>query len=386
MANPLPASFLNFPIVDPKTGQPTIDFLRFLQNLLGQTANLNLDGSLNGGSGGAVDPATLAAQVANLDSNGIVKPAGIDMSRAYVNKYLNYIPDGGGRYSVTAVDGSNKALIDFSQSGHVNKTLDNVPNGSLRYAVVTIDANGRAIIDFSQTAHLNKTLDNVGDGTSYGRTPVQVGAEGFVANGNFLSGSSGWNSISGYPATLTVITGSGSPYSGNYAQVATSVQFGGFQQSRKFAVVPGEQYKLSAYLYSGNGDTASANLVFYNQSGVFVGQLNLQTSSAAWIYKTSSTTVPAGSAYAVVTIQDYSATPAGTGYVAFANVQAWRMRDTPDIYNNAISQAASGSNGTNYGTVNTWITGANAAVAGGGLVLRFFSTSCSTTARLWGRP
>jgi hypothetical protein len=101
MANPLPASFLNFPIVDPKTGQATVDFTRWLTQVISQLANLTLDGNLNAGTGQQIDPATLAKQIANLDSNGIVMPNGIDLSRSYVNKYLDYINDGvnGGRFA-----------------------------------------------------------------------------------------------------------------------------------------------------------------------------------------------------------------------------------------------------------------------------------------------
>src|SRR5690348_887008 len=94
MANPLPAGFLNFPIVDVKTGRASLDFLRFLTQLLGQTANLNLDGSLDGGSKGQIATAVLAGQIANLDANGVVLPNGVDLSRAYVNKFLDYINDG----------------------------------------------------------------------------------------------------------------------------------------------------------------------------------------------------------------------------------------------------------------------------------------------------
>ncbi len=172
MANPLPAQFLNFPIVDPKTGMPTIDFQRWLQQVVAMTSNLNLDGSINGGSSGQIDPATLAAQVANLDSNGIVMPGGIDMSRSYINKYLDYISDGTNRKAVTAIDSSGKALIDFSQSGHLYKIIDNIPDGTTRKAVTAIDSSGKALIDFSQSAHVGKHLGNIPDDSTSSRYAV----------------------------------------------------------------------------------------------------------------------------------------------------------------------------------------------------------------------
>lgn len=91
------------------------------------------------------------------------------------SKHVDIIPDGStfGRPILTRLNGG-KPLIDFSEAIHLNKNLDNLPDGSGRFSVVngaglkavsSVDGANKALIDFSQGGHTNKNLDNVADGT-----------------------------------------------------------------------------------------------------------------------------------------------------------------------------------------------------------------------------
>jgi hypothetical protein len=53
--------------------------------------------------------------------------------------------------------------INFASGLHTNKNLDNIANGASNFAVKAVDGSGKAIIDFSQ-AHNNKTMQYVSDG------------------------------------------------------------------------------------------------------------------------------------------------------------------------------------------------------------------------------
>ena len=72
------------------------------------------------------------------------------------------------RVSTTALSGNQ---VDLSQSGVINKSLDHITDGSGRYAVgngaglkgvASVDGSNLALVDFSQ-AHTNKNLDNISD-------------------------------------------------------------------------------------------------------------------------------------------------------------------------------------------------------------------------------
>ena len=102
------------------------------------THTANDTSNVNGVAAATISQGAGRANAA-IDSTNIVVASGIDLSRAYINKTLTNIPDGSGRFAVTnisggnavsSVDSNNRALIDFSQSGHLYKTLDNINNGA----------------------------------------------------------------------------------------------------------------------------------------------------------------------------------------------------------------------------------------------------------------
>lgn len=136
------------PIVDPKTGYPSRDFLKWLQHIEAKTdQTLSLDGqvigNITGDFGGTLTdsatvqgaPASLAAQIANLDANGVVLPNGLDMSRAYVGKLTSNIPEGGTSYYAgehgADITGNHQSATTASIGNH---SQDDLPDGTKRFA------------------------------------------------------------------------------------------------------------------------------------------------------------------------------------------------------------------------------------------------------------
>jgi hypothetical protein len=429
MANPIPAAFLNFPIVDPKTGRPSIDFLRWLTQMMGQTRNLNLNGSLNGGSGGQIDPAVLAGQVANLDANGVVLPNGVDLSRAYVNKYLDYISDGpnysrtlgayvtsgvpynfkGAWSSVTAyLKGAEVsyqsnywlALLPSTNSapaiGNSNwqllgpVSLDNLGDGSTYSKTLASYVSSGVPYNYKGTwssvtsypkgaevSYLNNywlalanntnsapaagnanwqllgptTLDNLADGPIYLRRQGDASNENIVQNGDFTNGTAFWN--------VNTTTVSESDPWGNTRTCGRSVSvfsFGFISPSPIWRVAPGDLYVFDFWYKTGGTGTWQ----LFNGPGVGGPSLGAPT---VWTHFIFQWTV--GSTNYQLQPQ-FVNTSATAGTIDLAAVTVRKVRDTPDVQNNAISQAASGSTGVVNGTVNVYMDGASSALAGGG--------------------
>ncbi len=100
------------------------------------THTANDTSNVNGVAAATISQGAGRANAA-IDSTNIVVASGIDMSRAYLNKNLGNMADGTARFAVTnaagmagvaSVDPNNRALIDFSQTGHLNKTLAYIPD------------------------------------------------------------------------------------------------------------------------------------------------------------------------------------------------------------------------------------------------------------------
>lgn len=102
MSNPLPGRFFQGPIVDPKTGQPTEMFLKWLQYLEGKTPN--------------------------LDQIGVVTAKGADFTRSYTNKNTDNVPDGS--YSLRSYQQGSSALV-VDNAGFEMSTTVPVPGWSL---------------------------------------------------------------------------------------------------------------------------------------------------------------------------------------------------------------------------------------------------------------
>jgi hypothetical protein len=106
--------------------------------------------------------------------------------------------------------------------------------------------------------------------------------------------------------------------------------------TRKFAVTPGETYKVGGYLYtptldsSGNG--ASLQLAFYDGSGNFISVVAAtQTTAATWQYLTASGQVPANAQYAQLLLCPYDTGSLPNNMVTcYASVNAWRVRSLAD--------------------------------------------------------
>lgn len=372
MANPLPAQFLNFPIVDPKTGLPTSDFQRWMTQTISRLANLNLDGTLNGGSGGQVDPAVLAGQVANLDANGIVLPNGIDMSRAYINKFLQYIPDGGGRYAALVPnlatqdnlpDGSSysRTLAAYVASGVPYNFLGawssvtaypkgaEVSSGNNYWLALLPSTNSAPAIGNANWQLLGPTsLDSLNDGTNYLRTTSSTGSALIVDNPNFQNGTAGWTAGS---ATVAVDTVSPST-NGKSLKVTTATQFAGMVSNRTWKVSPGDVIYASSQWKSDGTFVMGGGFIVYDGSGAVLVFHDLGSySGTTWQQFTTTFTMPANADHFIWQMDRADA--AGGSHSAWVtDIQLVRTSRTSDVQDGAINVNVTGSN-TAVGVITT---------------------------------
>jgi hypothetical protein len=91
------------------------------------------------------------------------------------------VPNGGGHNSVTGIDGSGLALIDFTQ-GHFSKNLDNVADTGTRFAAAQAGADKTSSNTASDTAHVNgATAAAISDGA--GRAQAGFDSSGYLVTG-----------------------------------------------------------------------------------------------------------------------------------------------------------------------------------------------------------
>uniref|UniRef100_UPI00261B66F6 Hint domain-containing protein n=1 Tax=Haloactinopolyspora sp. TaxID=1966353 RepID=UPI00261B66F6 len=282
---------------------------------------------------------------AAIDSTNVVVSSGVDFSRPYTNKTLTNIPDGAGRYAVTNigggnavsyVDGNNRALIDFSQSGHLYKSLQYLSDGGGRYAVTNIaggnavsyvDGNNRALIDFSQSGHLNKgalatanNADGVPAGTSFAIPTLHVGAEGLVENGDFLNGFAGWVPLSG----AEVQTGNG-PFTNAQYAAFTAPQHSNMHTQRSYACTPGDVYLVVGWLWQSAANAATLGLLCFDGSG---SELSAPFSPAfaatdTWTYVRAQITIPANCAYFIPYVAQFAS---GSNEVLATAINVYKVR------------------------------------------------------------
>ena len=282
---------------------------------------------------------------AAIDSTNVVVSSGVDFSRPYTNKTLTNIPDGAGRYAVTNigggnavsyVDGNNRALIDFSQSGHLYKSLQYLSDGGGRYAVTNIaggnavsyvDGNNRALIDFSQSGHLNKgalatanNADGVPAGTSFAIPTLHVGAEGLVENGDFLNGFAGWVPLSG----AEVQTGNG-PFTNAQYAAFTAPQYSNMHTQRSYACTPGDVYLVVGWLWQSAANAATLGLLCFDGSG---SELSAPFSPAfaatdTWTYVRAQITIPANCAYFIPYVAQFAS---GSNEVLATAINVYKVR------------------------------------------------------------
>lgn len=197
----------------------------------------------------------------------------------------------------SAIDSGNLIVagsIDFSRS-YLNKTLDYVPNGTARFGVGYIDSNNRALIDFSQGGHLNKTLDNVDDGSNFIRQQLITGQALVVPNPNFANGVSGWS------GSATVTQASSSPFTnGKSMKLTASAQYAQATQSTEYKVSPGDVIHFGAYLLSDGTFSVYGQLIAYDGSGNSLGQFGSSlgvTTTTTWQFFSLDATAPSNAAY-----------------------------------------------------------------------------------------
>ena len=187
------------------------------------------------------------------------------------------------------------------------RSLDEVPNGAsgTRNAVSAIDPNNRALIDLSQGGHLNKNLDNIADSQTYLRTVQQSQAE-TVDNANFESSTSlpvpGWTAES---ATLSYATSTNAYEGAQSLNVTTTLQYGAAQSNRQYACTAGDVFYVSGAITNTiNTGPATIMLLFYNASGVSVGNGGPSSVMQGWHTYSGQVIAPAGSVYFVIRLQN----------------------------------------------------------------------------------
>jgi hypothetical protein len=168
------------------------------------------------------------------------------------------------------------------------------------------------------------TLDNLEDGTVYLRGIQYQSQTIVVPNANFEASTSlpipGWTAHS---ATLSYETGS--PYAGTQSlKVVASAQFGGANANQKWACSPGDQFYVSAAYKSDASGHPTVSFSFYDATNTFISGVGFSVGpTLSWTVGTGSGAAPAGTVYAVLTLQNNATSGAGT--VWFDNVSVSRI-------------------------------------------------------------
>ncbi len=127
---------------------------------------------------------------------------------------LDFVPDGS-TFNRTLATALTSGQVDLSKAGVIGRTLLNIADGGTRYAVINgaglnavsyVDGANRALIDFSQSGHTNKTLDNIPNGVVYGRHTLGGLSENMLDNGGPSIGTSG-SAAPGWLSNANLTTG-----------------------------------------------------------------------------------------------------------------------------------------------------------------------------------
>lgn len=208
-------------------------------------------GSLNGVAD--VDPQNLA--LINFASSG------------HTNKNQDYIPNGStyGQIRLTSLTGGN---VDLSLAGVSNRTLQYILDGGGRYSVTnaagmagvsSVDGNNRALIDFSQSGHLSKILDNIGDGGDYARPRV-----GQLQNGTFVRATAGKNMLANPGFELNTV---GSPVNTNITAIGANVSDGWVINSNSYTAFAGVLVNSAGWTEAIFSGAAGARMIMNSASG-----------------------------------------------------------------------------------------------------------------------
>jgi hypothetical protein len=294
---------------------------------------LNLDSIADGTVNGKTKKAALTGgyvKQVSQDGSTLFNAKGVGDSQTL--SLDSEIADGTtyGRVKLTCLT-SNQ--VDLSLSGVQNRVLSNIADDSSYKKVAAADITSGHVLKTGSTGQYNvkgvgdsQTLSletEIADTSNFVRQPAHVGAEGLVENGDFQSGSAGW---SPYGSTISVDS-SNYPYgsSGKSLKVITGQAWAGVSSLRSFTCIPGETYKIGAYIKSDGTNYAYALLAFLDGSGNNLGNLSCYSSSSSWSYKTATGTIPANTVYVVVDLETSAATT-----VWFSQVNAWRVRSLDD--------------------------------------------------------
>lgn len=171
---------------------------------------------------------------------------------------------------------------------------------------------------------------------------VVIDNSNFEASPNLVNGAPpGWM-IDPTVAGTTASYETGTPQSGSQSiKVVTTSAFGNVLTVRRFKVVPGELYRISGYIKTLGGVTGQIQCWFADATNTFVGQAVAASSSAAWVFISSTGTVPTGAVYMVVRL---GGAGGATGTFWFDNIHVLRAATSSEV--TAINTSGHGTSTT----------------------------------------
>jgi hypothetical protein len=181
------------------------------------------------------------------------------------------------------------------------------------------------------------TLDNIADGTSFVKGAQYTSGVVAVPNGNFEASTGlvngappGWEiGFGGTGVTCSYYTAD--PYAGTQSLILTATVSGaGVIATQKFAVTPGDSWKLAGAVASISGQTAQIQLGWINAAGSYIGAppvIEISGVSSGWNYLENTSVVPAGAVYGRLQCTMIG-TGGGTGL--FDSIQLIRLANLDD--------------------------------------------------------
>lgn len=237
-----------------------------------------------------------------------------DFAKGGVNRNMGYVPDGGGRYGVHAVDSNNLAIIDFSQAGHVNKNLDNIGNGTT-YA--------RPLATQLQ----NGVLRAINSGRNL------IGNGGFELNVSNSTCGDGWDGGGGLFGVARANAGAGAAHSGAYVLQINAAPGTVIPTGNTFAGTnhngvdcnAGDTLYLCAWFKNlgspssfpaGITGNLAAQIVFLDASNNVISSLAVSANLTAsgWQQVTNTGVAPAGTVSAYAEVLAYTSNTTGSAW------------------------------------------------------------------------
>ncbi len=321
----------------------------------------------------ALDGVVSAPPAPSISQNLVAIPLGLQFAFNQVNLGgTQDVIDSYRVYRYTSNSSGSASLIqvikhDPTASGAI-VVQDNVGQGGVPYFywVTSVNTVG---LESSKTAAQSGTVNSgtavldtdVSDGTAYLRRPSVTGNI-VIDNANFEASTSilpppGWTVTSGVVSSYETST----PQSGTQSlKLVTNGQGSGAVHAVKFKVIPGEVYKLSAYIKSDGTHQAGVTFKIYDSSGSAIANTVAigSTTSTSWSFFSGTGTVAANAVYAAVTCEQFSVGASATLY--FDNISCLKVLGMDDEVTDGSNRKAMTAASTSYRPTTNPLTGSDA--------------------------